>query len=85
MEIIFAILLGLAAVWAAFNALQLSRVSGRDAAGYAIAALSAIVQVLNITGRLGGEYSLIVSIITTIGLIGGFAMARNAPTTGTRT
>ena len=81
MENVFAILLGLAAVWAAYNALKLSRVSGRDAAGYAIAAISAIVQVLNILGRLGGKYSLVVSIITTIGLIGGFAMSRHAPHT----
>ena len=79
MNLVFAIVLGLAAVWCAWNALQASRTSPREAGGYALAAISALVQVLNILGRLGSEYSLVVSIITTIGLFAGFALTRNAP------
>ena len=85
MELVFAILLGLAAVWSAWNALMASKRSGKEAAGYAIAALSAIVQVLNIQGRLGVEYSLVVSIVTTLGLFGGFALTRGAPDPDVRT
>lgn len=76
MEKFFAVLLGLAAIWCVWNGLQARRTSGREALGYGIAAASAIVQVLNILGTLGRSYSIAYSIVTTIGLIGGFALTR---------
>lgn len=77
MEMIFAVLLGAGAVWCLWSAFRSYRSSGREAAGYVVAGVSAIVQVFNILGRLGSSYSIVISIITTIGLLGGFAMTRN--------
>lgn len=76
MEKVFAVILGLAALWCLWSVFQVYRTSGRQAAGFAIAAVSAVVQVLNILKTLGGEYSLVISIITTIGLLGGFWLTR---------
>ena len=79
MEKVFAVILGLAALWCLWSAFQVYRTSSRQAAGFALAAVSAVVQVLNILKTLGGDYSLVISIITTIGLLGGFWLTR-APT-----
>ena len=73
---VFAALLGLAAIWCVYSGFQARRTSGREALGYGIAAASALVQVLNILGLLGSSYSIAFSIVTTIGLLGGFALTR---------
>lgn len=69
MELFFSILLGLVALWALYSAFQGPR-SG--AIGYVIVALAAIGQIINING----QYSLIFSIVTTLALIIGIALAR---------
>lgn len=69
MELFFSILLGLVALWALYSALKGPRSA---AIGYVIVALAAIGQIINING----EYSLIFSIVTTLALIIGIALAR---------
>jgi hypothetical protein len=79
MELIFSVLLGLAAVWALVKAAQSARTSGLMAGGFALIAVSAVIQILNLNGYLGSAYSVMLSIITTVGLLGGIALTRLRP------
>lgn len=69
MELVFSILLGLVALWALYSAVKGPRAA---AIGYVIVALAAIGQIINING----EYSLVLSIVTTLALLIGIALAR---------
>jgi hypothetical protein len=79
MALVFSVLLGLVALWALWSAIQSFRASPAAGAGYLILAVSAGVQILNINGRLGGTYSLPASIVTTLGIVAGYLLARRRP------
>ena len=70
MELVFSILLGLVAIWGLYSGV-VSR--GRGRIGFFVLAIAAVVQIVNING----EYSMILSIITTIALLIGIAFARS--------
>lgn len=75
METIFAVVLGLVAAWGLWGAVRSARSSGRVAAGYGLVAAAAIIQIINILG----PYSILLSVLTTLGLIGGVLLARRPP------
>ena len=70
MELVFTILLGLVALWGLYSAFVSH---GRGRIGFIILAIAAIVQIINVNG----EYSMILSIVTTIALLVGIAFARS--------
>lgn len=66
---IIAILLGVLALYAAYAAV---RASGRPRTGWLVLAIAAAVQVLNLVSG----YSLLLAILSTIGLLVGFWLIR---------
>jgi hypothetical protein len=76
MELIFSVLLGVIALWALWKASQYLRTAGVVAGGFVLIAVSAVIQILNLTGSVGMVYSVVLSVLTTVGLVGGFALTR---------
>jgi hypothetical protein len=68
---IFALLLGALALYAVYAAVRAG--SGRPRAGWAVIALAAVVQVLNLVTA----YSFVLAILTTVGLLLGLWLIRS--------
>jgi hypothetical protein len=76
MEVVFAVLLGVAGLWALWNAIRAFRTSTVAGIGFLVVAGSALIQILNLFDRIGGAYSVTLSIVTTAGLLLGYWLTR---------
>jgi uncharacterized membrane protein len=79
MELIFAAGLGAIALWALWRLAQAFKTSAVAAVGYGLVAASAVVQILNITSQVTADYSLVLSVVTTIGLGAGYYLSTRQP------